>query len=597
MAERLKKPFKDSLSDIKERMKEKRNQKWIRLGKNSQITTIKCKRPTNSSVQMKSIQANNKALAQALQEEKIKLRDAQTTILHLSKEYQDLKFQMFALQRNLYFKQAQGLVETKLSALSEIITKVSKNLLESIDLLGPAKDLCSIGVNQRVLSSVLENNSSVIRKISSVELPQCADGDDQVLPSRMMADSETTELAHSVTDTCQLPGNAISSIDKGQTSDFHVDNIVSELESDSSDGDGFSTVLTKNVSTRRHCSKMRNQDELCMGVLDYLEAPDSTRMLRKQDEIGLESLYACTVENINSDISHVNEVGSELVLRQLDSETAKLNSDNNADLKQHKYKRKGSQLIREKHHKVKMGETKNTSRPRQKKRQGKENSKEKVDFLGGSSDAYDFNFEESVHVTPFRQNKVNDTDTVVDDKENSSEINTIESSDIEEDSDDSLYVPYKGKSKKRKSSVDKTDTSPVHVRPRSKRCLVQREQKLYNEKETESNKSSDKSVKQSSKPSRGHLCDVTNTASSLPSTGSAPIVPEGERSPSPKRKRICTLIRSYKEPSISGKLRRGDPFTDVYFLNSPIFKQKKDSKKSSVRKRSLSKYNEKFVGC
>ncbi|NWZ21296.1 SGO1 protein, partial [Asarcornis scutulata] len=601
MAERLKKPFKDSLSDIKERMKEKRNQKWIRLGKTSQITTIKCKRSTNSSVQMKSIQANNKALAQALQEEKLKLRDAQTTILHLRKEYQDLKFRMFALQRNLYFKQAQELVETKLSALSEIISKVSKNLLESVDLLGPAKDFCAIGGNQRVLSSVLENNSTVIRKISSVELPQCADGDDQVLPSRMMADSETNEPAHSVTDTRQLPGNAISSVkiilDKGQTSDFDVDNIVSELESDSSNGDGFSTMLTKNVSTRRRCSKMRNQDELHMGVLGCLEALDSTRMPSKQDEIGLESLYTCTVENINSDISHKNEVDSELVLRQLDSETAKVNSDNGADLKQHKYKsREASQLLREKHQKVKVEGTKNTSRPRQKRRQGKENSKVKLDFLGGSNDAYDFNFEESVHVTPFRQNKVNDTDDVVDNKENSSETNTIKSSDSEEDLDDSLYVPYK-KSKKRKSSADKTDMSPVPVRPRSKRCLVQRDQKLYNEKETESNKSSDKSVKQSSELSRAHLCDVTNTASSLPSTGSAPIVPEGERPPSPKHKRSCTLIRSYKEPSISGKLRRGDPFTDVYFLNSPIFKQKKDSRRSSIRKRSLSKYNEKFVGC
>lgn len=40
-----------------------------------------------------------------------------------------------------------------------------------------------------------------------------------MLPSRLMADSETNELSHSVTDTCQLPGNAISSIkvilDKG----------------------------------------------------------------------------------------------------------------------------------------------------------------------------------------------------------------------------------------------------------------------------------------------------------------------------------------------------------------------------------------------
>uniref|UniRef100_A0A8B9SE50 Uncharacterized protein n=1 Tax=Apteryx owenii TaxID=8824 RepID=A0A8B9SE50_APTOW len=43
MAEHLKKPFKDSLSDIKERMKEKRNQKWLRLGKINQISNVKCK--------------------------------------------------------------------------------------------------------------------------------------------------------------------------------------------------------------------------------------------------------------------------------------------------------------------------------------------------------------------------------------------------------------------------------------------------------------------------------------------------------------------------------------------------------------------------
>lgn len=43
MAKYLKRPFKDTLGDIKERMKEKRNQKWTRLGKISQISTVKCK--------------------------------------------------------------------------------------------------------------------------------------------------------------------------------------------------------------------------------------------------------------------------------------------------------------------------------------------------------------------------------------------------------------------------------------------------------------------------------------------------------------------------------------------------------------------------
>ncbi|NWU50036.1 SGO1 protein, partial [Dromas ardeola] len=606
MAKYLKKPFKDTLDDIKERMKEKRNQKWTRLGKISQISAAKCKIATNSSMQMKSIQANNKALAQALQEEKLKLRDAQVTILQLRKEYQDLKVQMFDLQRNLRFKQAQGFIENRLSALNEIISKVSENLLNSINLLGPAKNLCSTVVHCHKIYCYLVNTTF---GIFSRGLLQCADRNDQVLPSGMEADSDRNELAHSVSEICEESDNAVSLIkivpDKGQTSDFRLDNIGSELENVSLSGEnGFGKVLPKSVSTRRRYSKIRNHDELYTGVSDHSEAPDSTRELSKQDEVRLEeSLETCTVENINSDISQLNEnkLGSELVFRQMDSETAQFSLSNNSDLKQRECKSgEDSKARKEKHQKGKLERPKNSSRQRQKKRQGKEASKENLEFLGGSSDAYDFHFEESVHVTPFRQNKVNDTvndtNTNVDDKDDLSETNTTESS-ATEDSDDSLYEPYKSKSKKRKSSVDKTDTSPVHARRRSKRCLAQREQKLHNEKETESNKSSDKSVRQPSEPSRGHLCDVTNTASLLPSTGNGTTVPEGEGPQSPKRKRRCTLTVSYKEPSIAGKLRRGDPFTDTNFLNSPIFKQKKDASRCSLKKESLSKYNEKFVGC
>ncbi|XP_072185503.1 shugoshin 1 isoform X2 [Excalfactoria chinensis] len=603
MAEHLKKPFKDSLSDIKERMKEKRNQKWMSLSKVSQISTVKCKRATTTSVKMKSLQANNKALAQALQEEKLKLRDAQALIIQLRKEYQDLKFQMFHLRRSLAFRQAEGLVETRLSALSEIISKVSQNLLESVDLLGPAKDLCSRSVNQRVHTSELENNSSDVGERSSVELPLPVDGDDPVFQCRLEADCEKSEMGHSMFEICRKLDNGTSLTkiipDKGQTSDCPVHNTASVLGDVLSSGeDEFSNVLTKNVSTRRRCLKMTNRDELCTGVLDHLEASDLAKEPFKQDEIRLEkSLDVCTVENIHSGISQADKVGSELVLRQTDSGTAKVSSGNSSDLKQRACKsREDSQARREKDQKVKMGGTKDTSRPRSKNRQCKATSKEK---LGGSSDAYDFNFEESIHVTPFRQNKVNDADTDVDDKEGSSESNSIELSDTEGDSDDSLYVPYK--SKKRKSSVDDPGTSPIHVRPRSKRCLAQREQNLHKEeteKKTEISKSSEKSIRQPSKSFRGHLCDVTNIASLL-SKGNAPVGPAGERSPSPKRKRrSCTLSVSYKEPSIAGKLRRGDPFTDVCFLNSPIFKQKKDAKRNSTKKKSLSKYNEKFVsGC
>ncbi|XP_051466817.1 shugoshin 1 [Apus apus] len=604
MAQYLKKPFKDSLSDIKERMKEKRNQKWIRLGKTSQISTVQCKRAAKSSMQMKSIQANNRALAQALQEEKLKLKDAQDTILQLRKDYHDLKVQMFDLKRNVGFKQAQEHVESRLSALNEIMSKVHQNLLNSIDLLGPAKNLCSTDVS--VLSSVLENSSSVTGQIHSVGPLQGADGHDQVRPSGMEAECDRNELVHSMAEMCEESDNAVSLMktvpDKGQTSDFQLNNLRSEQKAESLIGeDGFGNVVPKDVSTRRRQSKMRNCDVLCSGFLDCLEAPDSTRELSEKDEIRLEeSLEKCTIENINSGISpsNGNKVHLEVVLRRIDCETALFSSDNNSALKQHECKsREHSQASKKKHQKGKLEWPKKNSKQRPKKGQGKEASKEKMDFLGGSSDAYDFNFEESVHLTPFRQKKVNDTDTTLHDEEDLTETDTTESSDTKEDSDDSLYEPYKSKSKKRRSSVDNGVASPVHVRPRSKRCLAQRELKLRDEKETESNTSSDNSIRQPAEPSRGHLCDVTNTASLLTSTRNAPVVPEAEQPQSPKRKRSCTFTVSYKEPSISGKLRRGDPFTDTNFLNSPIYKQKKDAKRRSIKKEGLSKYNEKFVGC
>ncbi|XP_061320899.1 shugoshin 1 isoform X1 [Pezoporus flaviventris] len=603
MAEHLKKPVKDTLDDIKERMKERKNQKWMRLDKISQICTVKAKIATNNSKKIKSLQANNKALAQALQEEKLKLMDAQDTILHLKKDYQDLKFQMFQLQRHLRLKQAQGLVENQLQALNKIISRVSQNLLDSIDLLGPAKNLCSTGVNGRVLSSVLENSSSVAGPIHSVKHLQCADGDDQVLPSGMEADGHKNELTHSVSETCEESDNAVSSNkivpDKGQTSDFNLDVIESELENTSSSReDGLGNLLPKDGSIRNCSLKLRNYNKHYTGVLNHSVSPASTKKLSELDEVRLEeSLKMCSIENGNLGISQLNEneVGSELVLRT-DSETAQSHLNNNSDLKRHECKnREDSQVRKEKQEKAKLEKPK-TSRRTPKQRQGKGTSKKKLDFLGGFSDAYDFHLEESVHLTPFRQNKlndtdtgVNDTDTGVDDENDLSKTYIIESSDIEEDSDDSLYEPYKGKSKRRRSSVDKIGISPVRARPRSKRCLAQHEQKLRNEKETESSKSSDKSIRQPSEPSHGHLCDVTNTTSLLASTGNAAVVPEGEGPRSPKRKRNCTVTVCYKEPSIAGKLRRGDPFTDTNFLTSPVFKQKNNAKRPSLRKTSLVK--------
>ncbi|XP_062971078.1 shugoshin 1 isoform X3 [Cynocephalus volans] len=84
------------------------------------------------------------------------------------------------------------------------------------------------------------------------------------------------------------------------------------------------------------------------------------------------------------------------------------------------------------------------------------------------------------------------------------------------------------------------------------------------------------------------LKDITNVSL-------CPVVKVRKLSLSPKKntespavslpKRRCTVSMNYKEPTLASKLRRGDPFTDLCFLNSPIFKQKKDSRRSSKKKK------------
>ncbi|NXH61337.1 SGO1 protein, partial [Rhabdornis inornatus] len=599
MAESSRKSFKDSLSDIKQRMREKRTQKWSRLGKTTQFSTIKAKRATKNSNKMKVIQANNRDLALSLQEQKLKLREAEATILQLRKDYHILKIQMFDLQRNRRFQQEEGHVENRLSALNEIISKVSQNLLDSVTLLGPAKNLCSIDMKQRVLSSGPGNSCGIIGPTHSIEPLKCILEEGPVLPSGMEAGGDRNSLSK----ICVESDSDISFTkiipSKGQPSDFHLNNKEPELENVSSSVKlGFGSMLPKSVSTRRHFSKTRNLDGICTGVLDHLEAPDSIKELSEQNEIRLEeSLEKCATGNINAVIPHLNEskADPELVLRQKNSETTQFKLKRNSDLKQPECKsRENLQRRKEKCQKGKL-ERPPTSQQRPGKL-GKEASKEKLNFLGGISDAYDFHLEESVHLTPFRQNKGNNSNTEVEEEDDSAETNTTESSSTAGDSDDSLYEPYKSKSKKRRSSVDENPTSPIHPRPRSKRCLAQREQKLCHEKETENHKSSDKSIRQPSEPSRGHLCDVTNTAAVLSSTGDVEIISEGEGPQSPKRKRrSCTVTVNYKEPSITGKLRRGDPFTDTQFLCSPIFKLKKDINRHSHKKDSMKKYNEKLV--
>ncbi|XP_059584849.1 shugoshin 1 isoform X2 [Alligator mississippiensis] len=672
--ESLKKSFKDSLEDIKERMKEKRNQKWMKLGKANPILSAKHKGATSSSAQLKSIQENNRALALALQEEKTKLKEAQEVILQLKKEYQYLKLQLFDLERKMRLQQAKEPAETKLSALSKIISEVTQKLLDTADLLRPAQDLCFTALNKRMCSSAHEDNSSILRQEDSLRLPQRVLVADTSTECDMFGNGTENDTDTNNAYFVPYLSQALTKMatDTGQTSDFHLSKLEkSKLDNVPSTKDNMEVgnMLPKNVSTRHRYSKLKTQNDRCIYNVDHSEMPDLTREFYKQDETGLQgSLEEGNIETIEPNPSQLNK--NKINLQTVVDQANKL-TDMNCSVVEPKCKQtqlKSRKDCRTRKERGKLEGTKNqNSRTKSKKKQnqGEQNSsKEKLDSSANSRDAYDFLLEESVHITPFLQNKVNNRNNDVKDRKDLSEdeIDSSELNDSDVDSKDSPFVPYQSKSKYKKNLEDSNDTIPIPTRAQSKRLLVLNRQK-YSSEETESIRNNKKSIEKTRIPAdwdppghaqpqrplspcsqrsnikvvagktpggevtpgtdlqagwttRGIRCqavvparssedahlslsDVTNISSfhDKKNSMSQPVLNIEERTGAPNCKRRCTVSVNYKEPSISGKLRRGDPFTDACFLNSPIFKQKKSDGKSSTKKKSLSKYNEVFVGC
>ncbi|XP_012587571.1 PREDICTED: shugoshin-like 1 [Condylura cristata] len=511
----LKKSFQDSLEDIKRRMKEKKNKNLAEVGKRKSFITAPCQIITNTSTQLKSYQDNNRMLVLALENEKSKVRDAQDIILQLRKECYYLTCQLYALKEKLTSQQTEETAQ-----------------------------------NQEVCSSRMDSSvDSDFRDSFAKDLPQ--------VPLREVQLTEQGE-----------------SLQKEEQTSVSQDTLGFDLNSE--DKHTYN-VLPRTVSLRRSLKK-----NFCQ--FNTFNDCDINHLSRQSSELE-RTRFVDPLINM-----HISESGEQNVCQfnagQI-NRSPKLIYPGNSMVEKNNVLGYKSEQTKSKHrnaHGRKKEEIRKTNRKRKSKSATKYRgnksedkktvSREKLDESVTSGDAYNFNLEEGVHLTPFRQKISNDSKSEENNPE--SEVSICESSGSGEDSGD-LYMPT---CKYTEDLTSQSDRSP-----RSKRAL-----KYTDEKETEASKP----IKTPTSSTLGthplpHLSlkDITNVPLN-------PIVKIRKLSLSPKNnkespavslpKRRCTAIVNYKEPTLASKLRRGDPFTDLCFLNSPIFKQKRDSRRSSKKK-------------
>ncbi|XP_013927493.1 PREDICTED: shugoshin-like 1 [Thamnophis sirtalis] len=604
MAKALKKSFKDSLEDIKERMKEKRNKKWARLGKANQVLPIKSKIADNSVAQLKNVQANNRALALALEEERSKMREAHDIILCLKKEYQSLKFQNFDLQRKLKLQQEKQHAENGFMVVKKIISKVVQDLLSAANILDPL-NVSSANINTIQYNSKPEECASgslkkpdslaLLKHILAVEVGK-EDADeiqDKVEKLYYYSDchlnfcddiENTASVSHTDTGyqnySCEdhpdhvNSGSRIISVDEDKQTDYSV---------------------SKNVSTRRRYLKINSLSEVFESddgtpaiSADLSCSKNNNNENSEEISISQEDKHSVNIDKCESDMQiESDKSDSDTQIEKATAFSEQSNFNNNGGFKTKKGKGQKRKLVT----------TKNVPKARSNKDKNcnkHAGPKQKANTSIPSNDAYDFISEESVHITPFRQNKQNEH---VDDKEyTKGEICSGESSVSEEDPNDSLYVPYSKKSKSNETLNTGSDVIPLRTKLRSKKTVPEQHD-INPEGENRNTKIFESYLDESSEAlQKHHLNDITNVASTSYQTRISYLALGTIAKDATHQRRRSTSYVSYKEPSLSGKLRRGDPFTDTSFLNSPIFKERKNNKSKSLNKKMLSRYNEAFVG-
>ncbi|CAN9504050.1 unnamed protein product [Ophioblennius macclurei] len=627
-----KKSFQQSLEDIKEKMKEKRNKRLASAaapGRGRSRMINKNNSANSTHTILKGVQVNNKALAVALQAEKEKVRQANVVILQLKREQQAMFLHLLLLKRRLKDQEALAANVTE--------KKPPDNLLGSQECTVSKRRKRS---NEAVDELVLCESSPITSEpqpLKENELPEC---------------EKLTTLPPTV------------------------------------------CVRRRNTDRRSRRRSERLQEQMMSSESDPVRSGSRSQVQQVADPSDPAELQHSTPELAPAKKSQLQPSKKAQQQSRSKPEPAPRKPERGR-------KQERAPLKKPWENPKPRARSKSRDRSAKRSKAAPQSQNNKLNTSLGFNDTFDFDCEETVHVTPFRA-KAEDAQpsTPVDEEasqpeepQTESRQNECSSSSPSSVSEDSLYVPQK--TKRKRSSPDRTkavttrrgrlsrevqckenvpptpeisvfmdeDFSPKAVatdkgdglpdssspnssdrvgpEQKSDQELLGEELKKENlpdvsplveaemmriddvlssfgdypgEASTILPHQTPQRFKTCKKRGLGvrtagrglSLCDVTNLSpvarhklsrgGSRPSDArcSTPVLSRGRRS--------ATAV-NYKEPSLNAKLRRGDKFTDVQFLCSPIFKGKsgrrsvQTSRKSVSSQQQFNKYNESFVGC
>ncbi|XP_016297470.1 shugoshin-like 1 isoform X2 [Sinocyclocheilus anshuiensis] len=604
-----KKSFQQSLDDIKDKMKEKRNKRLAgALAASRGLSKLKNKHTaTVKPFVLKSVQVNNKALAVALQTEREKVRQAQGVILQLKKERQALIFHLLMLKRTL---------KDRRPAESAQVSPVET---------GPPQPISPKPVH--VVEMDIPDHHSAEPPFTAEAVPGWRSVRQVSLPptvgTRRKRRSEVVRRRSSRFDS--------GTVEKCDTLDVKREETID------------------------------NRQEVCHEQEEL-----------NKEQAGQKTGQNCEFNLEISELPAVQHSTPEPTKRPTRQPKKKPTQAAPRPKPERGRKPDRAPLKKPWENPKPRARSKSRDRSQSRARAALPPTDRLNSSLGGN-DTFDFDCEEAIHLTPFRAGTkaVEKPSPDAPDKEDevlpspvAMETNNSLSED-EQDADDSPYVPKRSRrarsplprrarSKRRSAQEARENRGKKNTGQKQDHVKIQHTEKSGPETEEIGLHLHDDldpglllphspvcvppENPSQSEPSQ-EICQappsVVSVETPIPITPSGeaelmmidcpifefpkhpcsssdlenemPLVNRGRRKAyqkpmsaqntpqSSSRKRRCTSTVNYKEPSISSKLRRGDKFTDTRFLRSPIFKQKPTSRRSSLRKMEL--YNEAFVGC